>query len=501
MTDIFKYQFYLNPCSILDYYEFAEFDPLKQFKLDESIDIYKETNDVTKKNIFDKIIDVILKISRWIVDGLSKIVKGIKKISSKKIKTATQIAVELSLLKNELSNDINNSKNDMADNLGKIFIDSIENDHINLNVTKLVETDIDKSEIKGKKINGAGTRASMVIALMIDPSPLDEYINFFEDLLNEMSIKSITPKEIDKIQIICKNFKSRPSIGKYLADEIFNKVDKKYSNVSISIKNIAEFQIKVDTMCKVVEKFDNIRNELNLNIGDKGSNANNIEKHYMDILNELSWACVNLQGGLHAIANGMQNIYVINPEYWDTVDDINILAKFVDRCMRYGIPGKYLVYNIYKICKSEIKGSPDIDKPIMGFGRLTLIPDGDIIYKIAINRYGIRSNKNDFMVMDFVKDKPEIQQYFAITHKTYGDYIINVMEKVKAGSKYEPSMNKANELGKEINELLTKANAGFIIHDIKSDAFGQKNGKYVCLDYGYILRQSYKPVKNNKEEH
>ena len=130
----------------------------------------------------------------------------------------------------------------------------------------------------------------------------------------------------------------------------------------------------------------------------------------------------------------------------------------------------------------------------MGFGRLTLIPKGDIIYKVAINRYGVRSNKNDYRVMDAVKGKP-IESMFAFTTKTYGDYTINVMEKVQAGKENEPTPTEANELGKKINQELEKDGVGFSIYDIKSDAFGKKNGKFVILDYGYLQRRSYNAQK------
>ena len=125
-------------------------------------------------------------------------------------------------------------------------------------------------------------------------------------------------------------------------------------------------------------------------------------------------------------------------------------------------------------------------------------PEGDKIYKIAINRYGVRSNKNDFAVMNEVKGTPLMDKFAETTH-TYGDYIINVMEKVKAGSSNEPSATEAVKLGNEINSELEKMGIGFKIHDIKSDAFGKKGNKFVLLDYGYLHRTSFNSQKTNKD--
>jgi hypothetical protein len=166
-----------------------------------------------------------------------------------------------------------------------------------------------------------------------------------------------------------------------------------------------------------------------------------------------------------------------------------MLADFVSESLKSGMPNKYLVRNIYLVCDKSIKGEPNMNKPIMGFGRLTLIPKGDIIYKVAINRYGIRSNKNDFAVMEEIKGTPLMDKFAETTH-TVGDYIINVMEKVKAGSSHEPSPAEASRLGKEINDELAKMGIGFEIHDIKADAFGMKENRYVLLDYGYLHRRS-----------
>lgn len=500
MDTLLESTFTLKPFDYLNKCIFEKFDPVDFFEVDETDNIILEAVDgATKENIFSKLINVIKQAGAWILKRLKNLALGIKKLIAGKAKPSNQILREIGVKKHTIKRDPANPDDpnmpkDAAASLYSSFIEGFSDDGLLINVAALVATPIDQVPIKGKEINAGGTRASQVIGLILDPRPLDEYISLFKKLTNEFSLKNVTSKEIDKLEKLCSDFIGRPSVASYAKDAIAQRVDKKYKLVRISIQELLDFQIKVDQICKITEEFDDQFRSLNLSIGDRGKNAGLIRKHYIDILNELAWICVNLQGGLHAIANGMQGIYHIDPGYWGAINDLNQLAKFVEECMKTGMPGKYIVNNIYHVCDKSLKGNPNIDKPIMGFGRLTLIPEGDIIYKIAINRYGVRSNKNDYRVMDAIKGKP-IESMFAFTTKTYGDYIINVMEKVQAGEENEPSAMEAEKLGNQINNALEKDGVGFSIYDIKADAFGKKNGKFVILDYGYLHRRNYNAQK------
>lgn len=490
----------LDPFKSLNNFIFEEFDPVEFFKCDGFNDIIMEATDgATKKNIFSRLINMITKAGVWIKERIKNLVLGIKKLAAGRAKTSNQILKEVGVKKHAVKRDAAdpndpNTPIDAAESLYASFIEGFAEDGIMINIAALVATDVQKAPIKGKEIYAGGARASQVIGLILDPRPIDEYIDLFKRLTKEFGIKNVKAADIDRLNKLCEDFSGRPSVLDYAADAINQKVRKKYELVRISIDELLQFQIKVDEMCKLTEEFDNQFKALNVNLGDKGNAAGLIRKHYMDILNNLAWICVNLQGGLHAIANGMQGIYHVDPGYWNSINDPNQLAKFVEECMKTGMPGKYIVNNIYHICDESLKGNPNIEKPIMGFGRLTLIPKGDIIYKVAINRYGVRSNKNDYRVMDAVKGKP-IESMFAFTTKTYGDYTINVMEKVQAGKENEPTPMEASELGKKINQELEKDGVGFSIYDIKADAFGKKNGKFVILDYGYLQRRSYNAQK------
>lgn len=472
---------------------FEEFDPHEYFNQFESMfeDVYVEAKFVTKQNIFVKMFSIIRKAFKTIFKVMGAIIKSIQLMIRGRVKTANQIIKECNVQKKHNYVDSKQDQNDSdfvnnaEENMILNFIEGISEDGILINPNKLLKNDPNKMPVKGKGIAAAGQRASQVVYLIINPKPIDEYIEFFTRL-TDTNLESLTPDDVIKINNLCKSFSGRPSIASYIGDAIKAELPSNQKFIRISINQLIEFQRKVYDIDMLCEKVDNIFNKLNIDFPEDSEKS---RKQIMEILNELSWASVNLQGGIHAIMNGMKGIYDIDMGYWGTISDPEILASFVEKALKYGMPGKYLVKNIYLICDKSIKGNGNPDKPLMGFGRLTLLPKGDIIYKIAINRYGIRSNKNDFAVMNAVRGT-DIENMFADTTKTY-NYIINVMEKVKAGSDNEPNEIEAARLGNKINEGLKKLGIGFSIYDIKKDAFGVKDERYVILDYGYLHRRNF----------
>lgn len=493
---IFESVFTLDP---LLRYGFDDcFDPMEEFKT-ESIyieNVMTEASSITKKNLLKKLWKLIKDAVKWIGSKLIQMIKGIKRAIFGKTKTSNQILKQIKAEKHEVQYDkvdytdpFTGQKAALAGYLS--FIEGFYEDGIMINPASLVSTNPAKVPVKGKDINAGGTRASEVISLILNPKPLDDYIEFFKKLTSEIKSDNISAEEIKNIANLCADFAGRPSLASYISDGTGNTLNSKYNEIYISIDQLMDFQKKVDEVCRVGEEFDNVYNQLNVKFND-----NSIESKYIHIMNELAWACVNLQGGLHTISNGLQGIYDIDPGYIGSIKTPEMLAQFVEESLKCGIPNKYLVRNIYMVCDECIKGKPNFDKPIMGFGRLTLIPEGDVIYKVAINRYGVRSNKNDFAVMNEVKGTPLMNKFAETTH-TIGDYIINVMEKVKAGSMNEPSATEANKLGAEINTELEKMGIGFEIHDIKSDAFGKKGDQYVLLDYGYLHRRGFDAQTKN----
>lgn len=510
-----------------------EFDPVKLFDVnyeEAEIEIMTEASDAKKGNVLNKLMNIIKKAIKFIGKCIMKVVNGVKKLfgGGKNKKTANQIAEAAGIpasnrdIKIPNAPDLTDDQKEYAKEMSKSMMASMIAECDDLSMTLLVpgelvamDPDDQSIQVKGKSINAAWARAVQVIRLIQDPKPIDTYLDFFRRVTTG-STKEVGNRELERVYLLCQDFCGRSTAAEYVNDykakaipKIINKIrnnvgpitaDKEipggavegvYSKVRISMQSMIDLQKKVDLMGELCEEYDLYMKDLNLTDNFKGSNkAEFVNKTYMDILNEMAWACVELQGGLHAIANGLTGLWECGMQYWDTVDNPKLLAAFVEEAITTGMPGKYVVRNIYRICKENVKGNPKLDNPIMGFGRLTLIPEGDIIYKVAINRYGIRSNKNDFIVLDAVRkiNDPKLSNMFADTVTKYGNYSVNVVEKVKAGSDYEPSTLKCSQLAGFINGRFRKAKVKLEIMDIKPDAFGQRDGHYVILDYGYIHR-------------
>lgn len=518
-----------------------EYDPRELFYVEGiNLDEYlHEDGETTKKNILQKLWGLIKKCAAFVKKCVMTIVNGVKKLfGHKSTKSGSDIAQMAGLSANnsvsmpppadKVALDKQFATDAVSSMIGSLIHD-VDNGQFSILIPgDLVNMDPNDPNIavKGKEINGAWARARNVVALIQDDTPLKAYKSFFQTLTNEFGKGVVNEADVEKIWSICKDFSGRSSVEDYIRDGVAQKLPKyakkakalpligglvpsdmthvrggdvrgEMADVTITMNQLMEFQQLVDEICQLGEKYDVYFDELNVNNAGKfreNKKFNEAKKSYIEILNDLAWACVELQGGLHAIANGLRGVYEVGIQYYEQVDDPNRLAEFINQAIIHGMPAKYVVRNIYNVCTEKIKGKPNLDKPIMGFGRLTLIPEGPIIYKCAINRYGIRSNRNDFLVMDAVRGTKDakLASMFANTTKSYGEYAVNVMEKVQAGKKYEPSEGKAKELGKAINGKFEDLGINFIINDIKADAFGQKNGKYVILDYGYIIRRSWK---------
>lgn len=534
MDVILESKFSLDPFESIGDIVFESWDPENLFYIEESFEeeVLMEAINTTKETFFAKVWEIIKKGAAFIRKIVTKMINGVKRLFGMKVKTGSKCAEDAGLTMRkqitipnapDITAKQQQEMKDAVSSMISSMISDVQDDRITFICPgELVNMDPNdkKIAVKGKEINGAWARVVRVLSLIQDPAPLELYKDFFRKLLGRGS--AVTESDIDRIYDICKEFSGRVSNLSYAKDgaaqwipKLVNNLRKQdrlvntiipeqkgtggavkgpYKDVVITIQQLMDFQIAVDEMCELGEMFDNYVKALNVSLFDSKYKDNDkvryVNKTYMDVLNEMAWACVELQGGLHAIANGMMGVYEVGPQYFNVVDNPKQLAAFIEEAIKTGMPGKYVVRNVYNICQPNIKGNPKLDEPIMGFGRLTLIPEGDIIYKVAINRYGIRSNKNDFIVLHAVKSigDPQFEMLFADTITTYGEYTVNVVEKVHAGKKYEPSANKANELAERINLRFRREGVNIQIYDIKADAFGQRDGSYVILDYGYTQR-------------
>lgn len=498
--------------------DYEELDPEILFHIEKYNIPY--TENVTKNNIVKNLWNIIKDTSHYISDASSRITTGIRNLINTKgnIQVGTKLAEQVGLTPSDhIKFDIKD-KNDEDLIIGKMIssmIEEIDQDKFTIICpAKLVSTNPMNADIKGKNINAAWDRTRKVLKLIDDPSPILEYKEFFTKLINHTADNFISEEDIEDIYDIIMQFSDRSPMKDYALDFMTQNITHKgglpygeYSKVTVSLQALIDFQKLVNEMCDLGQQFDDKFTSLNVKrrksrgkksnvtshkVDDPFVKVGIIKKRYINILNELSWTCVELQGGLNAICNGLQGIYEVSPKYYGSVNTPDQLAKFIDQAIPTGMPGKYIVRNIFNICTDQMKGNIDPDNPMMGFGRLTLFPEGKIVYKVAINQYGIRSNKNDFDVIHTVNmiNEKSFKEKFADLYHTYGNYAINEVEKVKVGKENEPSFIEARTMVNDINAKFRQKGANIRIQDVKPDAFGKRGNKYVLVDYGYTHRRS-----------
>lgn len=197
-------------------------------------------------------------------------------------------------------------------------------------------------------------------------------------------------------------------------------------------------------------------------------------------INKLS----EIQMSLNTITANIKNSYTINKVYVKSIGDLNKLDTFVSRCIKFGIPSKYICYNSWLIGDKPLRGK-GLYKLRAGQSRFVMYPeDKSKVIKIAINGNGILSNKTENRVsQEFINNNGE--HLIAPVIKSYNNNA--VIEQKRVISKKKPTEKDVKEL-KEKLRIFCKSNPiGFdISNDIHCQNIGydKESSEFICFDYG-----------------
>jgi hypothetical protein len=112
---------------------------------------------------------------------------------------------------------------------------------------------------------------------------------------------------------------------------------------------------------------------------------------------------LQLQIGCTLIASAMRNCYVIDADYCETIKDPAVLGQFVNKMLTAGIPDKYVAFNLWMVSDKSLKGNAKVEAPTWGMSRVVFRPeDPKIVYKMALNGWGIRSNISEIKISEAV---------------------------------------------------------------------------------------------------
>jgi hypothetical protein len=469
MNDYFLETFELeHPINLL-------YDPEELFQEDGNevlIEYLKEAaNGATKKNIFQKIWEFIKKVFKWIGQKLAQFAKFIKNLFTRKTKPINEICEELGIKGN--TSDPNpikvsipsnpKSKLQMAPDITLVLnpiLIKIDHDK------KTVKFSIDqvmlriitnkKSPIKGQSFISDYIKSAMY--LMQNPV----LINILIDIANALNQK---------------NFKNLGTKINYFNDQADKNPIK--NNVEVTLETVLIVQEKVNEFTKACEIID-IPEDLRYS------------KETIENLNLLGGFASVLQMGINTITGTMSQIYTIDKKYYESINDIESLSKFVEECIKNNIPPKYLAYNSYLVSTRLIKGDGsegNENEPIWGQSRVVFFPyKKKIVYKLALSGFGARSNKSEIAISQKFKDNGGDYLIAPIISSSKNSIIITAERVLK------PTPSQLVNVPDFVNLLEKFLNKHKIPLDLSVDIkqnpgnVGIRNGKLVAIDYAMAQR-------------
>lgn len=270
------------------------------------------------------------------------------------------------------------------------------------------------------------------------------------------------------------------------------------------IKNVNGTNIKIDghkiafSLDQLME-FQKWLNNTFSSISSVGEPDNTVyenNKDVIELINSFLEFCNNLQMGMNIISNAIKSIYLIDIDWLESIDDINILGKFVDNMLAAGIPPKFIMFNAALAASKKLKGDADHNKPICGQTRVIFFPyDKKIIYKIAVSQMGVLSNKAEHDLYIKLKDAG-IGDMFAATYEGSDSFSVIKGERVDTSRACTPA--DANNMKKKVIEATDKIGLPIgIDHDIHYKNIGYRGDQMVVLDYGNNTRRYLNNDKNN----
>jgi len=267
------------------------------------------------------------------------------------------------------------------------------------------------------------------------------------------------------------------------------------SHTKMTMKELTAFQSRVN---KLEEMLDFTQNGNN--------NLDDVDSRVIDSLNNLVSITEHIQFGLTSLTNAMQNVHLIDLKYMNSIDDRDVLSKFVYECVQNGIPPKYIAYNTWLIANEQIRGSAATYKPVAGQTRCIFFPidNKKEILKIAISGIGITSNKNEIRFAEFLKRSKEqemIDISAMITNSYYEDAIV-AMERVVDRVGKHPDLLILNEIKQKYADFTKRhPELRLVISDFNDGnvMWSSDKNRWVCIDYGLGKRNSATQEKLDKQ--
>lgn len=214
-------------------------------------------------------------------------------------------------------------------------------------------------------------------------------------------------------------------------------------------------------------------------------------KAYITAFSNISVIMDGIVFGANEVSALIHDWYVCDKRFDSSVSDLKELSQIVQSMIDCGIPSKYVAYNAWFIMDKTLSFdddtfSSDDYMPRWGQTRIVFFPRKypSSVIKIAMNGFGIKSNKNEVTVYNkYIREAAD--RFLVPVRNHTPNYCIIVQERVL------PDIPDTTDIAKFINEYEefcdTHPNLPKISDLRKSDNYGiMKNGNIAILDYGNI---------------
>lgn len=481
---------------------FEESDPYDYFQGDGNLFLEETLNEAesgaTKENVLSKIWAFIKKCLNWIAKQWSRFIAWCKKVffGKKGSKSADQIAGEI--VGENQEGEINGEQMIPSNPDSKVeppnFDEVIKPLLCSFNSDKktiiLTYKDIKKNEQRFNMLlqpvpNKIGKVPTKSIVR------LDDVIAVHAMVMNS--------DLIDNFVEVCKIVETRELVNndfvqKFLDfEKLYDKAVKQSKQArsdgvfEIPLNKLDEFNLKMVEANKAISalsEFDAVDQKgMGLFSNAKPYDSANV----VFCCNKIANLTAIWQMGITGIIGCMKSVYQIDKTFMGTIGDIENLSIFAQKCVESGIPGKYVMWNCYKISKSNLKGNGkgnDGTKPIWGQSRFVFFPSDNpsVVHKVAYNPWGLRANQTEISVSSKLTELGKSDIIAKITSQSQNQYVVD-MERTDSNDKPDIStcMDIRNKLMRISMDNNLKVN---FANDIHQENVRKVKGKWACIDYG-----------------
>ena len=452
-----------------------DLDPLKDIEnMSETYDFnntwLRDTlyeSSTSNKNIFEKVVDMIIGLLKWIGTAIGNIMKtikekffgksksideimqevGVKPISAQKVTKSLQLKIYNKLKKE-------NVKVEMDELIQPILVEINKNtDKITLDISKEYNLSlIEKASIQMglalfKNSNLIYKMKDRCAAFLQNKSFILTNINHFLDDLNGI-VTSIKGLRIETVEI--------------------------------SMSDLEKMRSDIDELYQLIGKIFNVEE------------FKNNKKQFLNSLYTIQDFLLSMQHAMNYILASIQNTVNIDIKYFNTISDLETLSKFIEALYLNKADKNNIRKNTLLVfdVKKEFRVIDDA-----GVGRFAIFPlNKDVVYKCAYNKFGVISNKNENDLYN-LSVKKNANLPLAKSISITSNHFIEEMEKIDdiGNDGVSPSELRNIENLFHNSKLLgpkkvVDLHAGNVLKD-------NKDNKIKVIDYGFISSKN-RPKQN-----